>query len=347
MIKRGSTSNPFNRFTNHGWNWDDEILPEERGNPKTQFIQDSSASIISTNVSPDVPFEASVNPYRGCEHGCVYCYARPTHEFLGYSSGIDFETKIHIKPDAARLLRAQLASKQWQPKVLMLSGVTDPYQPAERKLGITRSVLEVLAEARNPVTIITKNHLVARDIDLLTELSKYSCIVVALSITTLDPALTSVLEPRTSRPGRRLQAINKLAEAGIPTGVMIAPIIPGLNDYEVPDILKAAAEAGADYANYTLLRLPYALKDIFSDWLETYYPLRKDKILNRILMYRDGKLNDSQFGTRFKGQGPIAAQVRDMFRIHVHKNGLNKDRPQLLTDNFRRPILDGQFRLFD
>lgn len=347
MIKRGSTSNPFNRFTDHGWSWDDEIPPEERGNPKTQFIQDSSASIISTNTSPDVPFEASINPYRGCEHGCVYCYARPTHEFLGYSAGIDFETKIHIKPDAARLLKEQLVSKQWQPKVLMLSGVTDPYQPAERKLGITRSVLKVLAEARSPVTIITKNHLVTRDMDLLSELAKYSCIVVAISITTLDPTLTSVLEPRTSRPGRRLQAISKLTEAGIPTGVMVAPIIPGLNDHEVPDILKAASEAGADYANYTLLRLPYALKDIFSDWLETYYPLRKDKILNRILMYRDGKLNDSEFGTRFKGQGPIAAQVRDMFRIHVQKNGLNKDRPQLMTDHFRRPILDGQYRLFD
>ncbi len=347
MIKRGSTTNPFNRFTDHGWSWDEEIPPDERGNPKTQFIQDSTASIISTNTSPDVPFDASINPYRGCEHGCVYCYARPTHEFLGYSPGIDFETKILVKQNAAQLLREQLASKQWHPRLLMLSGVTDPYQPIERKLKITRSLLEVLAEAKNPVTIITKNYLVARDIDLLAELAKYSCIVVAISITTLDPALTSVLEPRTSRPNRRLQAISKLADAGIPTGVMIAPVIPGLNDHEIPEILKAAAESGATYANYTLLRLPYALKDIFTDWLDTNYPLRKEKILNRILMFRDGKLNNSDFGSRFKGQGPIAAQVRDMFRIHVQKNGLNKDRPQLMTNHFRRPTLNGQFNMFD
>ena len=346
MAKRGATLNPFNRFTENGWEFDAEVPPDERGNPKTVFIPDGSASVVSKNNSPDIPFEVSLNPYRGCEHGCVYCYARPTHEFLGYSPGVDFETKILFKKNAAELLRKEMAAKSWVPKNLMLSGATDPYQPIERKMKLTRSVLEVMVEARNPVVMITKNHLVTRDVDLLAELSKYACITVAISITTLDPTLTGVLEPRTSRPARRLQAIRTLADAGIPTGVMVAPMIPGLNDHEMPDILKAAADAGAKFANYTLLRLPYSLKEMFSDWLEVHYPMRKTKILNRILMYRDGKLNVSEFGERFKGQGPIADQIRDTFRIHVKKNGLNLDRPKMSTERFRRPELHGQQSLF-
>lgn len=346
MKSYGTRSVKANRFTETGWEYDDEVPPEERGDPKVSLIPDASASILSTNESPDIPFDVSINPYRGCEHGCAYCFARPTHEFLGYNAGIDFETKILFKRDAAVLLREAMAKPGWVPKRIQMSGVTDPYQPVERKLKITRGILEVLAEARNPVTIITKNHLVTRDIDLLSELAAVDAVSVFVSVTSLDPALTGILEPRTSRPARRLQAIEALAKAGIRTGVMVAPVIPALNDHEMPAILKAAAEAGARHATYSLLRLPYSLKELMEEWLRTHLPDRADKVLNRIRMYRDGDLNSNTFGERFKGTGPIAEQVRDLFRIHNARNGLSNERYELNTKAFVRPGPHGQKSLF-
>ena len=234
-------------------------------------------SIITRNTSPDVGFETSLNPYRGCEHGCIYCYARPTHEYLGFSAGLDFESKIMVKTNAPELLRAELESPRWQPQTLVLSGVTDPYQPVERKLRITRGCLEVLAKFRNPVAIITKNHLVTRDIDILRELAACNAVAVNVSVTSLDPTLQRVLEPRTTSPQGRLDAIEQLRAANIPVGVMVAPIIPGLTDHEVPKILDACAKAGAQFAGYTIIRLPWAVAPLFEHWLEEHFPDRKEK----------------------------------------------------------------------
>lgn len=276
MIKgRGSELNPPNRFEKtHRF-----VEEEESGLtlPVTQFLQDCSRTIIAYNNSPDVGFEASINPYRGCEHGCVYCYARPTHEYLGYSAGLDFETKILVKEDAPLLLRKELQSPSWKPQVLAMSGVTDPYQPIEGKRRLTRQCLEVLLEFRNPVVVITKNRRVIRDLDLLSELARFQSIAVFLSITTLNKDLCSILEPRTSPPERKLEAVSILAKAGIPTGVLIAPIIPGLTDHEIPNILRSAVAAGAAFAGMVPLRLPYAVASLFETWLEKHLPDQKIK----------------------------------------------------------------------
>src|SRR5262245_23028752 len=272
-------------------------------------------SIIARNDSPDVGFSASINPYRGCEHGCIYCYARPTHEFLGMSAGLDFETKILVKEDAPDLLRKELSSPRWKPEPLGLSGVTDCYQPIEKKLQLTRRCLEVLAEFRNPAIIITKNRLVTRDIEVLLELHQFDAISVTISVTTLDRGLQRVMEPRTSTPENRLDAISQLKDAGVPVSVLVAPIIPGLNDHEIPSILKAAAEAGAGNAGYVALRLPYAVKELFAQWLEQHRPLAKDKILNTIRSMRGGKLNDSRFKVRMKGEGVTAERIERLFNI--------------------------------
>ena len=282
---------------------DDEYL-ESLGRPRTEFLPDQSRSIITENDSPDVGFVASLNPYRGCEHGCIYCYARPTHEFLGYSAGLDFETKILVKHDAPELLRKELSSPRYQPRALGLSGVTDPYQPIERKLELTRRCLAVLADFRQAVTIITKNRLVTRDIDLLEELARHDAAGVFVSITSMDPELIGRLEPRTTRPSGRLEAIAALADAGIPVGVMVAPVIPGLTEHEMPAILKAAAQAGARSAGYVLVRLPMAVAGLFQDWLETHFPDRKDKILGRIRAARDGRLNDCPLRRPDERRGP-------------------------------------------
>ena len=267
---RGAAVNPKNRFESI------ERVPEppqdsdDISSPQTQFFVDSSKSIIAYNDSPDVGFEASVNPYRGCEHGCVYCYARPSHEYLGFSSGLDFETKIMVKEDAPELLRQQLSSRAWKPQLIALSGNTDCYQPAEKKRQLTRRCLEVLLDFRNPVVIITKNHLVTRDIDILSELARYDCVGVTLSLTTLDHRLSSLLEPRASRPARRLAAIKTLAEGGVPVGYLQAPMIPGLTDAEAPAIALAAAKAGATFSGYVALRLPFAVKSLFEQWLDQH-----------------------------------------------------------------------------
>jgi len=303
----------------------------------TQYFRDGSKTIISRNSSPDVGFETSVNPYRGCEHGCIYCYARPTHEYLGFSAGLDFESKIMVKTDAPQLLRTELESPRWQPQVVVMSGVTDPYQPIERKLRITRGCLEVLAKFRNPVAIITKNRLVTRDVDLLRELASYNAAAVNISVTSLDANLQRVLEPRTSIPSARLEAIAQLRTARIPVGVMVAPIIPGLTDHEVPRILQACAKAGAQFAGYTIVRLPWAVAPLFEHWLEEHFPDRKEKVLGRIRDLRgNGKLNNSKWHARMTGEGIFSEQIASLFAVGCRRAGIG-ERPQLSTASFRRP----------
>jgi DNA repair photolyase len=303
----------------------------------TQYFRDGSKTIISRNSSPDVGFETSINPYRGCEHGCIYCYARPTHEYLGFSAGLDFESKIMVKTDAPELLRTELESPRWQPQVVVMSGVTDPYQPIEKKLRITRGCLEVLAKFRNPVAIITKNRLVARDVDLLRELASFNATAVNISVTSLDANLQRVLEPRTSIPSARLEAIAQLRSARIPVGVMVAPIIPGLTDHEVPKILQACAKAGAQFAGYTIVRLPGAVALLFEHWLEEHFPERKEKILGRIRDLRgNGKLNNSKWHTRMTGEGIFAEQIAALFTVGCRRAGIGKC-PRLSTASFQRP----------
>jgi DNA repair photolyase len=341
---RGSAVQPANRFERLSITLDDEVAAEEPG-PRTQFLRDSAQSIISYNDSPDIPWAASINAYRGCEHGCAYCYARPYHEYLGFSSGLDFESRIMVKMEAPALLRAELSRPKWQPQALAMSGVTDCYQPVERKLELTRGCLAVLAEFRNPVGIITKNHLVTRDRDHLSELAKFQAARVYVSITTLDPDLASRLEPRASRPAHRLAAIRELTDAGIPAGVLVAPVIPGLNEHEIPAILDAAASAGAQFASYTILRLPYAVKDIFRSWLETHFPDRVDRVLNRVRDLRGGKLNVSTFGERFRGSGVQADEISGLFAMTARRAGIDRKSPPLSIEAFRRPA-SPQMELF-
>ena len=334
---RGAASNPPNRFEKITFERDADWDPELDPLPRTQFLKDQSQTIIAYNESPDVGFEASINPYRGCEHGCIYCYARPFHEYLGFSSGLDFETKIMVKENAASLLRRELSSAKWRPQVLGISGVTDCYQPIERRLKLTRACLEVLAEFRNPAVIITKNHLVTRDIDILGELARYQAVAVFISLTTLDQQLRKVMEPRTSPPAARLAAVRELSQAGIPVGVLLAPMIPGLTDHEIPALLEAAAAAGARSAGYVMLRLPYAVAPLFEQWLATHFPERKDKVLNRIRSLRDGKLYQSAFGRRMRGEGVFADQVESLFDIACRKYGLGEQVSELSAASFRRP----------
>lgn len=334
---RGTASNPTNRFEKISYEVDPDLDPEEEPAPRTVFLRDRSKSIIAYNNSPDVGFAASVNPYRGCEHGCIYCYARPSHEYLGMSAGLDFETKILVKEDAPELLRRELSLPGWKPQVLALSGVTDCYQPIERKLQLTRRCLEVLLEFRNPGTIITKNRLVTRDIDVMKRMTRDKLISVTLSVTSLDRDLQRVLEPRTSTPENRLAAIAALAEAGIPVGVMIGPVIPGLTDHEIPAILKAAREAGAVTAHYIVVRLPFAVKQLFEEWLEEHRPNAKDKVLNSIKSMRGGKLNDPRFGSRMRGEGIVADRIRKLFEISKARYGYPSGQRRLSTDGFRVP----------
>lgn len=304
---------------------------------KTEFYKDFSKTIVNENNSPDIPFRYSINPYRGCEHGCAYCYARPTHEYLGMSADLDFESKVFVKENAAQLLREKLMSKSWRPETISISGVTDCYQPAERRFKITRQCLEVLAEFRNPVGIVTKNQLITRDLDVLREMAKDDTAAAFISVTTLNAELARSLEPRTSSPRARLQAIEALSKAGVPVGVNVAPVIPGLTDHEIPAILKACSEVGAKWAGYVLLRLPYSVKDIFSRWIEREYPEKKDKVLNAIRATRGGELYNSQFGKRMEGEGKIVANIEQMFEVFSRKYGFNKTRTSLTSKNFRRP----------
>ncbi len=338
---RASGSNPANRFEKLHLEPDVDSEgnqdPREQSAPATQFFKDHSTSVLTHNNSPDVGFDTSINPYRGCEHGCIYCYARPTHEYLGFSAGLDFESKIMVKADAPLLLRRELASPRWKPRVIAMSGVTDCYQPAEKRLRLTRGCLEVLAECRNPVTIITKNFLVTRDVDVLQELARHRAVSVNVSVTTLQSDLARVMEPRTSMPGQRLAAIETLARAGVPVGVMVAPVIPGLTDHEILSIIDQAAKAGAQFAGYTVVRLPFAVRELFENWLATHAPGKREKVLNRIRAVRDGKLNDSNFGSRMSGDGIFADQIAQTFAVACRKAGIAGNRPVLSADSFRRP----------
>ena len=332
---RGASWNPQNRFETLEYIRDDEAPPDENA-PRTIFMRDPTRTLIATNDSPDIGFEASINPYRGCEHGCIYCFARPTHEYLGMSAGLDFETKILVKEDAPELLRKELNAKSWEPKTIAISGVTDPYQPIERKLGITRGVLEVLADFRNPVGIITKNHLVTRDIDHLAELARFKAAGVFISITTLDARLANMMEPRASTPELRLEAIRALSAAGIPVGVMVAPVVPAITDSEMPSILKAAREAGALWAGFVVLRLPWAVAPLFERWLEEHYPDRKERVLGRVRDLRGGKLYDAKWGLRGSGEGIFAEQLASIFQITCRRLGLNETPREMSTASFRR-----------
>jgi DNA repair photolyase len=332
---RGASWNPQNRFETLEYVVDDEAERDD-STPRTIYMRDPTRTIIATNDSPDIGFAASINPYRGCEHGCIYCYARPFHEYLGFSAGLDFETKIMVKTDAPELLREELNAAKWKPQTIAISGVTDPYQPIERKLEITRRCLEVLADFRNPVGIVTKNQLVTRDIDHLGELAKYDAAAVYVSITTLDPALANIMEPRASTPELRLAAIEALSRAGIRTGVMVAPVVPAITDHEMPKILEAARKAGAKGAGYVVLRLPHAVAPLFEQWLTEHFPDRKDKVINRVRDLRGGALYDAQWGMRQRGEGVFAEQIASIFDIACRKNGLNEDGHELSAASFRR-----------
>ena len=348
---RGAVGNPAGRFEmdsrvtiDDGWGSaaphpDDDTDPPS--SPATITIVDATRTILNRNDSPDIPFDQSINVYRGCEHGCIYCYARPSHGYYGMSTGLDFETKIMIKPEAATLLTQELRKPAYRPAVIAMGSNTDPYQPLEKKLRLTRAVIEVLAAHNHPFSIVTKSALVMRDIDLLAPLAKLDLVRVFVSVTTLDRHLANKMEPRASTPTRRLAAIAALAEAGVPVGVMSAPMIPMLNDGEMEAILEAAHKAGAVSAGYTLMRLPHEIKDLFQQWLETHAPNKAKRVLDMVRDTRAGKLNDPRFGTRMRGEGVYADLLRKRFQLAVTRLGLNRNnwRPDLTL--FKRPPQKG------
>lgn len=335
----GQTPNRFEatRYEPEAQEWDGYWWDEGPPLVRTQFLPDASRSIVTENKSPDIGFRYSLNPYRGCEHGCAYCYARPTHEYLGYSAGVDFESRILVKEKAPELLTEHLMSPRWKPEPIFMSGITDCYQPVERKLELTRRCLEVFLRFRHPVGLITKNALIVRDRDLLAPLAELGATVVFISVTSLDGDLASALEPRTSRPEARLRAIRELSSAGIPVGVNVAPVIPGLTDHELPRILEAAREAGARFAGYTPLRLPLAVLPLFEDWLAVNRPERREKVLSLIRDIRGGKMNDARFGSRMRGEGPMADTLQKMFRLTCRRVGFNREPLELSTKHFQRP----------
>ena len=341
---RGAKINPSGRFeslreelVDDGWDSLSEIP-----RLKTEIFTETPKTIITRNQLPDISFDRSINPYRGCEHGCVYCYARPAHSYMGLSPGLDFESKLFIKPNAAALLRGELTATTYVPKTIALGSNTDPYQPIERTYRITRSVIEVLSEFKHPFGIVTKSASVTRDIDVLKPLAALGLVKVAISITTLDAKLARAMEPRASTPAKRLAAIEALSSAGIPTVVMMGPIIPGLNDHEIEAILKAAYAAGAREAGYTMLRLPHEVKDIFKDWLEKEYPDRANKVMSLVKSVRGGQENDPSFGTRMTGSGPYAWTIGRRFQLAAQRLGLNAKRVKLTTELFKRPPVAGE-----
>ncbi|ABA05853.1 DNA repair photolyase [Nitrobacter winogradskyi Nb-255] len=341
---RGAQSNVSGRFEaeartafDDGWQSLDDLPPF-----KTTLAVDAARKVITRNESPDISFDRSINPYRGCEHGCVYCFARPTHAYLGLSPGLDFESKLFAKPDAPALLEKELAAEGYEPKMIAIGTNTDPYQPIERGSRIMRGILEVLERASHPVGIVTKSALVTRDIDILARMAKRNLAKVAISVTSLDARLARSMEPRASTPMRRLEALRKLSEAGIPTTVMVAPVIPVLNDSEIERILDAAAHAGVREANYVLLRLPLEVRDLFREWLMANYPDRYRHVFTMIRDMRNGRDYDSQWGARMKGAGPIAWMIGRRFEIACEKLGLNRKRSKLTTDHFARPKRSGQ-----
>jgi DNA repair photolyase len=354
-MERRPISNPHNRFEQRTLAYDDDegLSHFELAGAKIEHLDDATRGILARNDSPDVGFEWSVNPYRGCTHACAYCYARPNHEYLGMGAGTDFDTRILVKHDAPALLREAFEKPSWRGDLVMFSGVTDCYQPAEQEYRLTRGCLEVCAAYRNPVGLITKSPLVERDVDVLQELHRTAAVHVAISIPFIDPDNARAIEPWVSSPQRRLQTVARLAKAGVPVGVMIAPIIPGLNDEDIGDVVKAAADAGADHAGYVLLRLPGAVKDVFEERLRASLPGKADKILHRIRETRGGELYDPRFGARGRGEGPYANMIGTMFRTLAKKHGLlDGDRLSCAKSQaettFRRPLAkaSGQLGLF-
>ncbi|MBS0356897.1 MAG: PA0069 family radical SAM protein [Proteobacteria bacterium] len=356
---RGSRLNPDNRFAawrrdgfDDGWEGsasaaDDDAAPSK--SPATTLILDQAKSVITRNSSPDVPFNQSVNPYKGCEHGCAYCFARPTHAYLGLSPGLDFETKIVWKPDAPAVLRRELAAPGYRCEPIALGINTDGWQPVERRLGLTRQLLEILAETRHPVSIVTKSALIERDVDLLADMARDDLVHVMFSITTLDPALARKLEPRAATPARRLAAMERLRAAGVPVGTLFAPLIPAINDHEMEAVLEAAHAAGSDTAGYALLRLPYELKELFADWLDSHFPDRARHVMSLLRQLRGGELYDTRFGHRMRGQGVFADLYKQRLQRLVERLGLNRSRRRLNTAAFRppaRPADERQLQLF-
>lgn len=346
---RGATSNRSGRYerearvdVDDGWG-----VLEDLPAFVTQVQVEKPRRIITRNASPDIPFDRSINPYRGCEHGCIYCFARPTHSYMGLSAGLDFESKLFVKPNASDLLERELAEPRYQVKPIALGTNTDPYQPIERRYGVMREILEVLEKTRHPVTIVTKSALVARDVDILGRMAKDGLVRVALSVTTLDPKLARTMEPRAATPPLRLRAMRALADAGVPVGVMVAPVIPALNDGEIERILEAARDAGATLAGYVLLRLPLEVSELFREWLLEHYPDRYRHVMNVLRAMRGGKDYDATFGRRMKGSGPYADMIGKRFQIAMRRLGLEKAARDMPTDLFRAPVAPGgQLSLF-
>ena len=342
---RTNTSGRFERFSYEAF--DDGWGAEEAQPIETVVTPELAKSIISTNQSPDVSFDQSINPYRGCEHGCIYCYARPNHAYVGLSPGIDFETKLFVKANAAELLEAEFSKPSYRPKTIMLGGVTDIYQPIERGYGITRAILEVMERWRHPVSLITKSQLVMRDVDILARLAERGLAKAAISVTTLERRIARVMEPRAAAPHRRLEAVRALTQAGVPTTVMVAPIVPAINDSEIEAILEEAAKAGASAAGYVVLRLPLEIKDLFREWLYEHFPDRATRVMSIVRQMRNGRDYDPEWGKRQKGEGPYAKLIADRFANALRRFGLDKPRLPLDTTQFRRPLdAGGQADLF-
>jgi DNA repair photolyase len=336
---RGAHSNASGRYEplarvafDDGWQSLDDLPPF-----KTSVTVDATRTIIARNESPDISFDRSINPYRGCEHGCVYCFARPTHAYLGFSPGIDFESKLFVKPEAPRLLERELSAPGYQPRTIAIGTNTDPYQPIEREYRVMRGILEVLERCGHPVGIVTKSALVLRDLDILSRMAERSLVKVALSVTTLDPKLARVMEPRASTPAKRLEALRQLAAAGVPTSVMVAPVIPAINDAEIERILDTAAALGVKGAGYVLLRLPLEVRDLFREWLMANFPDRYRHVFGLIRDMRGGKDYDSTFGKRMTGSGPVAWMIGRRFETACAKLGLNASKSKLTTEHFSPP----------
>jgi len=346
---RGAISNTAHRFesldrqpVDDGWARDDaDLSPQD-----TQVIEQPARSALTRNDSPDIPFDRSVNPYQGCEHGCIYCYARPSHAYHGLSPGLDFETKIIARPNIAERLREELAKPGYQPAPVTLGANTDPWQPMERRLGITRQVLEVLAESRHPLTLVTKSSLVERDLDLLADMARDGLVHAAVSICTLDAELARRLEPRAASPARRLKTLERLSEAGIPCAVLTAPIIPGLTDPDLEKVMAAARDAGAKTAGYVLLRLPHELKQVFQDWLEAHHPMKAGHVMSLVRQMREGRENNSEFGLRQRGSGVFADLLARRVAVARKQLGLDQTLPPLDCEKFKPPSLGGQLNLF-
>ena len=337
---RGAVSNPAGRFEQtpsevvaDGWEPSDELPAPD---PRTTFLPDKTRDIIATNRSPDIPFNQSINPYKGCEHGCIYCYARPTHAYLDLSPGLDFETKIFYKTEPVARLREALDSPRYRCQTLAIGTNTDPYQPGEKHYRVTRRLLETLLDYRHPVTIVTKGALILRDLDLIGELAGHGLVSVAISVTTLDNDLKTKLEPRTASPTARLRVVRELAGAQVPVGVMVAPVIPIINDHEIETIVARVAEAGGRFAGYVMLRLPFEVKDLFAEWLAEHYPLKAEHVLNRVRDMHDGEEYKAGWGVRMRGRGVYADLVAKRFAIATRKHGLDKPQPPLRTDLFRQ-----------